>query len=159
MGLTLARKSAKREYLKKGGILVRFAATLEATRAAREEIKSLPGLNTYLDLQFTAALLTTELITNSLRHANLDTGEEIALHTTCSDGTLYVEVSDRGRGFNPLEVLSSRTSDPPSHGCNLIDTLADRWGFRRSQHLCCVWFEIDLISGRRPWRGRECIHH
>jgi anti-sigma regulatory factor (Ser/Thr protein kinase) len=139
--------------------LIRLAATHEATRRAREKIESLPELSTHLDLQFVAALLTTELVTNSLRHAQLDDGEEITVHATCSADTVHVQVSDRGPGFNPLKVLRSRTGDPPHHGCNLINTLADRWGFRRSHLFCCVWFEIDLVPGRRPWRGRELIRN
>jgi anti-sigma regulatory factor (Ser/Thr protein kinase) len=138
-------------------VVRQLPAAPEAAQIAREEIESLPALEAHKDLQFAAALLATELVTNSLRHAGLTPDEEITLVADCSPETLHTEVSDHGAGFNPLEHLRARPDKPPRHGYKLINVLADRWGFRRDRRLFCVWFELDLTPGRRPWRGREPI--
>jgi anti-sigma regulatory factor (Ser/Thr protein kinase) len=102
-----------------------------------------------------ATLLTSELVSNSVRHARLTTDEEIALFIDCSDEALFVEVSDCGPGFNPLEHLHLGQGEPARHGWMLVNLLADRWGFRRGNRVCCVWFELDLVPGRRSWQGRQ----
>jgi hypothetical protein len=64
-------------------------------------------------------------------------------------------VSDSGPGFFPLPYAQSRAAERVGHGLHLVNVLADRWGFRRGERSCCVWFELDLVPGRRAWRGRE----
>jgi serine/threonine-protein kinase RsbW len=136
-------------------VTVNLPPTFTATQAARREIQSLLELDAHEDLQFVATLLTSELVSNSLRHAGLATDQEISLFIDCSGEALFVEVSDCGPGFNPLEQLRLRAGEPIRHGCMLVNLLADRWGFRRGDRLCCVWFELDLVSGRRSWHGRQ----
>ena len=46
-------------------------------------------------------LLVSELVTNSVRHANLAPGERVELRVTVRPGSVRVEVEDPGPGFTP----------------------------------------------------------
>ena len=134
---------------------VRLPATFKATRLARAAVRDVPALEPHHELQFAAALLTTELVANAVRHAGLAPDDDVALLVECADGLFHVEVSDSGPGFFPLPYAQPRAAGRSDHGLHLVDVLADRWGFRRGEGTCCVWFDLDLVPGRRAWRGRE----
>jgi anti-sigma regulatory factor (Ser/Thr protein kinase) len=136
---------------------VRLPATPGATRLARGAVEDLPELHAYPDLQFVAALLTTELVSNAVRHAGIGKDEPVALLVAANGDAVHVEVSDPGPGFFPLPHTRSRPGRRLEHGLHLMDVLADRWGFRCDALGCCLWFDLDLVPGRRPWRGREPI--
>jgi anti-sigma regulatory factor (Ser/Thr protein kinase) len=136
---------------------VLLSASLSAPRAARQALEGCKDLAGEGEQLFVSQLLTAELVSNVLRHSNLLPGDEFLLEIDCDERTLAVEVTDAGDGFNPLLLLRNHElSDARHRGLALIDTLADRWGFRCGVG-CSVWFELDLVPGRRPWRGREPI--
>lgn len=87
-------------------------------------------------------LLVSELVTNSLRHAELDETDAIQLSVTVTDATVHVEVTDPGRGFDPVEDVRSDPDRSPRWGFLLVETLADRWGVDRTAGTR-VWFELD----------------
>lgn len=129
-----------------------------ASLRGRAVIADVSELNRYPDLQFITELLTSELVSNVLRHAGLPDGELFQLAVDCDEDTVRVEVVDRGGGFNPLALLRLHKANKARHrGIALVNALADRWGYRCQDHQCHLWFELDLIPGRRPWRGREPI--
>jgi anti-sigma regulatory factor (Ser/Thr protein kinase) len=130
-------------------------ATLGAARLARGAIDDVPELARYEDLRFVVALLATELVANSVRHAGLDADDEVVMLVEPRNGAVHVEVSDAGPGFFPLPHTRSRPGRRVEHGLHLVDVLADRWGFRCDSPGCSVWFDVDLVPGRRAWRGRE----
>jgi anti-sigma regulatory factor (Ser/Thr protein kinase) len=138
-------------------VAMRLPATVGAPRLARETLEDALELEAYEDLRFVTALLTTELVANAVRHAGLAPDDDVALLAESENGSVHVEVSDAGPGFFPLLHARSRPGHRIEHGFHLIDVLADRWGFRCDRTGCSVWFEIDLVPGRRPWRGREPI--
>jgi len=133
---------------------LRLPATPGAARVARGAVEGVPELDGYPDLQFVAALLTTELVSNAVRHAGLAEEDLVGLFVEASNGAVHVEVSDPGPGFFPLPHTRSRPGRRLEHGLHLMDVLADRWGYRCDGLGCCLWFDLDLVSGRRPWRGR-----
>ena len=137
-----------------------LTASLSAPRTARQALARCQLLGGELlggELLFIAQLLTAELVTNVLRHSSLAPGEEFLLTIDCDGRTLLVEVADAGVGFNPLLLLRQYALSHAHHrGLAPINALADRWGFRSGPG-CRVWFELDLVVGRRPWRGREPI--
>lgn len=140
-----------------GRLDLRLHTSLTAMREAREILRELDELDPYPDLRFVAELLTTELVSNVLRHAAVQAGEPFQLTVERHPDTLRVQVADGGRGFDPLALLRIHSTNESRHrGIFLIHALADRWGFRRDPG-CCLWFEIDLLPGRRAWRGRERI--
>jgi anti-sigma regulatory factor (Ser/Thr protein kinase) len=88
-----------------------------------------------------AVLLVSELVTNSVRHAGLGEGDTISVEVRQAEGSLRVEVSDPGAGFD---------ADPSPRGDGgwgllLLDRVADRWGVRRGDRTS-VWFELDAVS-------------
>jgi anti-sigma regulatory factor (Ser/Thr protein kinase) len=135
----------------------RLPASSDAPRLARQLIGLVPPLANYPDLRFAAQLLTSELVANSVRHAGLSVDQDLALTVECDDEMLRVEVIDAAGGFDALRLLAEHHRRRQRHrGVFLVDALADRWGFRRGEG-SLVWFEIELVPGRRPWRGRQRV--
>ncbi len=137
--------------------VMRLPATVGATRLARDALDDVLELEPHDDLRFVAALLATELVSNAVRHGGAGPDDDVGFSAEPENGSLHVEVQDPGHGFFPLPHARSRPGKRLEHGLHLVDVLADRWGFRCNGKGCCVWFEIDLVPGRRPWRGREPI--
>ena len=126
-----------------------------AVPAARRALDNQRELEPYPEIRVVAQLLASELVANTIRHANLATGETFLLRLECDRHLLHVDVADDGRGFNPLAHIARyvRTGSR-KHGLYLVNALADRWGYRQHEG-STVWFEIDLLPGRRPWQGRS----
>jgi anti-sigma regulatory factor (Ser/Thr protein kinase) len=133
---------------------LRLPATSGASRLARGAVENVPELHGYPDLQYVTALLTTELVSNAVRHGGLSEDDQVGLVVDADAEAVHVEVTDSGCGFFPLPLTRSRPGRRLEHGLHLMDVLADRWGFRCDSHGCCLWFDLDLVPGRRPWRGR-----
>ena len=114
-----------------------------APEAAAEARHALDGLIGHLpdprmrDVQ----LLVSELVTNAVRHANLDSGDVIELVIELADFTLRVEVRDPGGGFVP-STPSPDPARPSGWGLYLVAELADRWGVDSDEETL-VWFELD----------------
>jgi anti-sigma regulatory factor (Ser/Thr protein kinase) len=85
-------------------------------------------------------LLVSELVTNSLRHAGLSTGDVIRLRVDLTDGSIRAEVYDQGPGFSLREDVPSLYQQN-GWGLFLVRQLADRWGVHRNNETC-VWFEL-----------------
>jgi two-component sensor histidine kinase len=122
---------------------------------ARGLLESVPDLAPYPDLLFTAQLLTHELVTNSTRHGRLKPEQPIRLTVEADTETVSVGVAHDGPGFDALAVLAEHyRREELYHGLFLVDALADRWGFDRDGG-CTLAFQLDLVPGRRQWRGRK----
>jgi anti-sigma regulatory factor (Ser/Thr protein kinase) len=89
------------------------------------------------DLVHTVSLLTSELLTNSARHAGLRAEDRIRLRAWLAPDYARVEVRDGGSGFDAEVRHTTR-----GHGLRLIETLASGWGAERGEG-CTVWFEVD----------------
>jgi len=86
-------------------------------------------------------LLVSELVTNSVRHAGMGSGEWIGLHVEVARDAVRVEVADRGPGFETGQPLPTMYQDS-GWGLYLVEQIADRWGVNQDAGTC-VWFEID----------------
>jgi anti-sigma regulatory factor (Ser/Thr protein kinase) len=91
----------------------------------------------------TAQLLVSELVTNSVVHAERHTADSIALDAEMRPRGLHVEVTDSGPGFEP-KISTPTMYQHSGWGLYLLDQLADRWGVEPSDHDVSVWFELDL---------------
>jgi transcriptional regulator with XRE-family HTH domain/anti-sigma regulatory factor (Ser/Thr protein kinase) len=86
-----------------------------------------------------AALLTSELVTNSVRHSHSD-WVDVAI--TLTTAVLRTEVSDQDR-----QTVRPRTPDlDGGWGLALVGELATRWGVERQTAGKTVWIEYDLTS-------------
>jgi transcriptional regulator with XRE-family HTH domain/anti-sigma regulatory factor (Ser/Thr protein kinase) len=85
----------------------------------------------------TAALLTSELVTNSVRHSGSD-WVEVAI--TLAANVLRIEVSDLNS-----QTIRPRTPDVDGGwGLALVGELATRWGVERHSPGKTIWIELDL---------------
>ena len=85
-----------------------------------------------------AELLTSELLTNSVRHGPSD-AELITVRISVGELMIRVEVADAGSGPS-----RERTPEEDDWGLRLVRELATRWGGGRVQGRNVSWFELDL---------------
>jgi anti-sigma regulatory factor (Ser/Thr protein kinase) len=83
-------------------------------------------------------LLTSELVTNSYRHASCDAQVSVVRRP----GMFRVEVRDSGGGRVQRRALDP--TQPDGRGLNIVDALATRWGSAASESGTLVWFELPL---------------
>jgi anti-sigma regulatory factor (Ser/Thr protein kinase) len=95
------------------------------------------------DAADTAALLTSELVTNAMLHT--DSGGSQGTVTVVvidePDG-LMVEVIDDGSPDRGPEVQGDRYA-AQGHGLFLVEQLAAQWGYLRDAAGTTVWFRLD----------------
>jgi anti-sigma regulatory factor (Ser/Thr protein kinase) len=116
---------------------VRLTTGPAAAGEARREVRAVicawdvpvdPGL---------AALLTSELVTNAIRH---QAGGTITLAISCSFGQLRVDVHDTSRS---LPVLMDAAADAETgRGLMLVATLSAGWGVYRTPAGKAVYFTL-----------------
>jgi anti-sigma regulatory factor (Ser/Thr protein kinase) len=88
------------------------------------------------DLVDLALLLTSELVTNAYRHAGTETRISVRL-----DGDhVRVEVRDVGSGEPELRAHDTNRVD--GRGLQIVDALAERWGYESNDRGTSVWFEL-----------------
>jgi anti-sigma regulatory factor (Ser/Thr protein kinase) len=87
-----------------------------------------------------ATLVTSELVTNALRHGL----PPVELRMRIESGDVLLEVRDRAT-YQPREL---RPDDDDEHGRGLqiVAAVAARWGTRSTKHGKAVWC---VLSGRR----------
>jgi anti-sigma regulatory factor (Ser/Thr protein kinase) len=85
-------------------------------------------------------LLTTELVSNAVRHGGADEHQLVVLYLALAPERLRVEVCDPGAGFD---------AGPPQpygeggYGLFLVSEVSSRWGVAR-ENANVTWFEMDL---------------
>ncbi len=118
-----------------------FPADPGAVRAARAAVRERLrhwGLDVLADV---AALLVSELVTNSLRHATGPIGVRL-VRPGAVDGVLLVEVSDPLP--DPPRERVAELDDESGRGLQLVAHAAHRWGTRPGGSGKTVWFELSL---------------
>jgi anti-sigma regulatory factor (Ser/Thr protein kinase) len=116
---------------------------LDSAAAARHAVDGLAG--TLPDEQLgDVRLLVSELVTNSLRHAEMRPEDSIRLRVDIESAVVRVEVSDPGQGFK-LDGNAEDRDTVEGWGLYLVATLSDRWGVERgsADTVNQVWFELD----------------
>jgi anti-sigma regulatory factor (Ser/Thr protein kinase) len=99
------------------------------------------------DLMADVRLLVSELVTNSVRHADMPPPGMVSLDVSVDASRIHVEVRDNGPGFEPSPRRDGQ-SKAGGWGLYLVERLADRWGVMRNT-FTRVWFEIDLARRSR----------
>jgi integral membrane sensor domain MASE1/anti-sigma regulatory factor (Ser/Thr protein kinase) len=121
-------------------VVVRLAGEADAVPAARRAVQELEA-ELDPELLTNVSLLVSELVTNSIRHAETTTPASIELQARVLADRVRVEVRDRGPGFEPKPQAPHRRSRS-GWGLYLVDQVADRWGVTRGDGTG-AWFEID----------------
>jgi anti-sigma regulatory factor (Ser/Thr protein kinase) len=93
-----------------------------------------------------AALLVSEIFTNSVRHSGSGAaGETVTVAVRAWDSTVRVEVTDRSGPGVPEPRPADRDAEG-GRGLQLVAGLATRWGWRRRRGGRTVtWFEIQAL--------------
>jgi anti-sigma regulatory factor (Ser/Thr protein kinase) len=118
------------------GISIKLPGGPEAAARARRELSKLRA-DIDPPLMETLRLLVTELVSNSVRHAQSRT---VVLKVLVGRSMVLTEVSDEGPGFDP-----AATGEPGAEsgwGLFLVERLADRWGVKHGTGSTRVWFEL-----------------
>lgn len=111
--------------------------SLDAPRAARSHVRTLPGLTE--EQRENATLLVSELVTNAVKYGPED--GVIKLIVEADAGRTRFTVHDPGAGPLPEMVPSENPGPGGGHGLRIVDTMSDRWGVERGSTR--VWFELD----------------
>jgi anti-sigma regulatory factor (Ser/Thr protein kinase) len=88
-----------------------------------------------------AELLACELVTNAVQHAT-DAARVTVAVTRCGP-VVHVDVIDDGRTGLP-HWREADGHDEDGRGFQLVNEIAQRWGFLREPAGTCVWFELTL---------------
>jgi anti-sigma regulatory factor (Ser/Thr protein kinase) len=119
---------------------VTLAGRAERARAARAFVSEVLGPGH--PSGDVAALLVSELFSNSLRHSGSGApGETVTVGVKMASDVIRVEVTDRsGPGVPEPRPTGSDTED--GRGLHLVARLAARWGWRRRDGRTVTWFEL-----------------
>jgi hypothetical protein len=99
-----------------------------------------------------AVLLTSELVTNAIRHSDSGApGGTVTLAVRRMADGIRVEVTDGGSAGGP-PVVKDDVYTCDGHGLYLVEALADDWGYQRSGRAgTTVWFVIGASSRAAAW--------
>jgi len=126
-----------------------FRADRAAPRAARHALDELNG-HIHAELKDDIRLLVSEVVTNSVIHAQPEAPGEVTLDVWASDELVRVAVTDRGPGFVAAE--RPRGGERSGWGLMMVDSLADRWGVELDDRTE-VWFEFRQV----PYAGLAAV--
>jgi serine/threonine-protein kinase RsbW len=136
---------------------LRLPSRPEAVSAARKALASLNG-----DLHLVSSerlqdvqLLTSELVTNAIRHSESD---DVSMIVRSSPTILRVEVANAGAAFDELALAEPSHETAGGWGLRIVELIAHRWGVEPNLEGVQVWFEVDRprsdtplpISGEAP---------
>ena len=122
-----------------GGALPCSPAAPRAARAAVTEwLSGLVGAHALDDIR----IIVTELVSNSVRHAQLGPGDLVTVRVQLAEHRLRIEVANPGTAG---EITSNGGSPHATGGMGLqlIERLCTTWGIARDRDTT-VWGEIEL---------------
>jgi anti-sigma regulatory factor (Ser/Thr protein kinase) len=115
-----------------------FAGRSDQVAAARSFVRQSLGS---LPVPDEAVLLTSELCTNALQHTSSGSGGTFTLTVVREVGRARIEVRDGGSPRDPVTQPPDADSEG-GRGLELVEVLADHWGYRGNQNGRTVYFEV-----------------
>lgn len=123
-------------------ITMSMAGGPQAASSARELVTEMLGRTTPPDAMHDVLLLTTELVTNAVKHAAVDEAGTLRLGVETLGNVRRVTVVDPGGPTSP-QVQDVDVSVPGGMGLFLVQQLSTRWGsYRAKDGSTRVWFEL-----------------
>ncbi len=123
------------------GCRIRLAAGPAAAADARRRVlAAIQSWQVPVDPD-TAILLTSELVTNAVRH---EAAQAIMLVVTCARGQLRVDVHDTSPSWPAVADVPADAET--GRGLLLVETLSDEWGFYRTPAGKAVYFMLAFES-------------
>lgn len=120
----------------------RLPGGADAPSRARELLTGLVGATTPDETLHDLHLLTTEIVTNAVCHADVDESGTLELHVVAREEMLRVSVTDPGGPTVP-RIKELDVTAPGGMGLFLVDQVSERWGFERADDGATqVWFEL-----------------
>ena len=120
----------------------RIRGGLAAPAIARELVTRILARATREETLRDALLLTTELVTNAVRHAHVDEQGTIELSAVAEAGVVRIAVTDPGGATSP-RMQELDIDVPGGMGLFLVDQISSRWAAeRRDGGAMRVWFEL-----------------
>jgi anti-sigma regulatory factor (Ser/Thr protein kinase) len=120
----------------------KLAGGVDAPRLAREKLAELLAGRVAEDDMLDVAVLTSEVVTNAVRHGGAGEDDTIVVHLAIAADVLRIEVCDHGPGFSRPDVLRPR-AEGGGNGLILVERLSSSWGVAGDDGTC-VWFERAL---------------
>ena len=126
----------------------RFHCQPESVAGARHFVRDLLS-DQPREIVEAAELMTSELATNSVRHAHSDF--ELAIHRSRDE--IRVEVSDHGQG-QPVP-RSPTPREQSGRGLQIVQELSEDWGITPSPDGKLVWFTLPLRTPAGEHKSRS----
>jgi anti-sigma regulatory factor (Ser/Thr protein kinase) len=126
----------------------RFDCQPESVAGARQFVRDLLSEEPR-EIVEAAELMTSELATNSVRHADSDF--ELAILRSREE--IRVEVSDRGQG-QPVP-RSPTPQEQSGRGLQIVQALSENWGITPSPGGKLVWFTLPLRTHAGEHKSRS----
>jgi hypothetical protein len=120
-----------------------FPRRLQSASQARQFVTNVAGRHPAAG---DAVLLTSEMVTNSLLHAHeaatITVTEAAAVTVTVAVNAAVIRV-DVCSGFPCIPCIPCWHGDAEDdRGFQLVNRIAQRWGFTRDEERTCCWFEV-----------------
>jgi anti-sigma regulatory factor (Ser/Thr protein kinase) len=112
----------------------------QAAAEARQAVRSLALPEA---TRQTLALIVSELVTNSILHADLTAGDTVDMHVEHGAPQVRLTVHDSGPGFAPPSA-SPDTLEIGGQGLVITAALSDSWGVDCDDDGCSVWCEMPV---------------
>ena len=91
-----------------------------------------------------AQLLTSELVTNAVRHASLRAGQALHLRARMEEAVVHLEVWDGGTEGTVARRHPDRNEAVGGFGLELVARLAGDWGVERDARGTTVWLDLPV---------------
>jgi serine/threonine-protein kinase RsbW len=124
---------------------VKLPAAARAAGLARQGVRDALARRGLSDLEDTAVLLVSELVSNVVRHARHG-GSELELRIADTGTWLRIEVSDADP--RPPQPHIPAGLDESGFGFVLVEALASKWGVDQAAAGKTVWIELDTGRAR-----------
>ncbi len=105
-------------------IRLRLQGGDDAPRRARTAIRSLLAGHVTATAAWDAELVVSELVTNSVRHANVRADQALMLEVLTLDDRLRIAVTDPGSTLTPRSAAPD-PGTPGGFGLSLVEALSD----------------------------------